>query len=82
MGRKVTKKSDMPAAKTQANRHESVTDMFLKLVLARHIVPIGDVFNMRLPGEFEYVPSIVTYGTHDTNSGVAESHDAQLGHRS
>lgn len=76
-----SKKAKKSRVRYKSIEDKTVTEMFVELIQRGKIVPVGEVLNMRLPGEYEYVPSIVTYGTPDVSLSVEVIHNAQLGHR-
>jgi hypothetical protein len=59
-----------------------VTDMFLSLVAAGHVVPVETMQNLRLPGELIHVPSYVSYSTPEVPTRVERQDNAKLGYNS
>jgi hypothetical protein len=59
-----------------------VAAIFRELVAQGHITPMEHMEDMRPPGEFDFVPTIVTYGTPDAPVQFGVHRDAQLEQRS
>ena len=59
-----------------------ITDIFREMIKLGYIEPVARMEEMRLPGEYAYVPSFTSYGTPDAPTVVGVHRDAELEHRS
>jgi hypothetical protein len=66
-----------------ANRSEStILNIFNELVRQGHITPVEHMEDLRLPGEFISVPTVVTYATPDIPIRAGAHDNAKLEQRS
>lgn len=65
-----------------SDKPDSVVQIFNQMVSDGFITPVARMETMRFPGEYMYVPSIVTYGTHATVSRAEVADNAKLEQRS
>lgn len=59
-----------------------VTEMFEEMVRLGYIRPPAQMEEMRLPGEYAFVPSVISYGTPDVPIRAGIHRDAKLGQHS
>lgn len=64
------------------SKKSPITDMFLEMIKGGHIAPVKYMEDLRLPGEYVSVPSVLTYDTPSLREMTGETGDAELGQRS